>query len=100
MSNQVQRQANALKRFLLSEGIGYEKIQEASTGSCYIHVAWKPRLGNVVIRVSDHADAYGTASYTIDGVEGTLAGAKAWIKENLADEIDHDYAVERGWRKA
>jgi hypothetical protein len=30
----------------------------------------------MVIRISDHADAYGRADYTCDDVEGSLSGAK------------------------
>lgn len=41
------------------------------------------RCDEFTIRVSDHADAYASAGYTCDGIEGTLAGAKLFILRAL-----------------
>ena len=100
MGSKVDRQVKSLLTFLKREGIGYEKVHTAQTGSVYITICWEPTWqdSSVTIRVADHSDAYGRSHYTVDGLEGTLAGAKAWIKENLAHHIDHEWAEDQGWR--
>lgn len=65
----------------LAEELGMNTYAKyAQTGTVYLTVH-NPRGNSMVIRVADHADAYGRADYTCDNCEGTLAGAKAQIIE-------------------
>lgn len=61
-------------------------IREAQTGSCYLTVSIcdSGDLEEVTIRVSDHADAYATSSYSADGTEGTDEGAREFLKARTA----------------
>jgi hypothetical protein len=71
-------------------GCQIEREHTAQTGSIYLTVA-APEGDAVVIRVSDHCDAYGTSDYTADGMLGTDSGAVQFVKKWLADQCkDND----------
>jgi hypothetical protein len=55
----------------------------ALTGSRYLTIDHARLSAPFVIRVSDHADAYATSAYSVDGVDGTVAGAKAFICKRI-----------------
>lgn len=73
--------SNLRKLEAFAEEIGLTTFAKyAQTGTAYLTVH-NPRGNSMVIRVADHADAYGRADYTCDGVEGSLAGAKLQLIE-------------------
>lgn len=63
-----------------NSAMGPAELTCAQTGTFYVEVP-----GNGTVRFADHADVYGTSAYTVDGCEGTYAGAlallKTWIEE-------------------
>ena len=61
-------------------------IYQAQTGSCYLTVSIcdSGDLDEVTIRISDHADAYGRADYSADGVEGSDEGAREFLTARAA----------------
>lgn len=65
----------------LAEELGLSTDSKfAQTGTVYLTVE-NAKGRSLVIRVADHADAYGRADYTCDNCEGTLAGAKLQLLE-------------------
>lgn len=68
--------ARALARHAIRLGLSVDE-HYASTGSIYLQVAAPDGYG-LKIRVSDHAPCY-QCDYSLDGLEGTLTGAKAFI---------------------
>jgi hypothetical protein len=70
------RRAERLEDLAAEIGLA-ARSRRASTGTVYV-TAEHPRTdARITVRVSDHADAYATADYSADGVEGTDAGARA-----------------------
>jgi hypothetical protein len=65
------------------------EMQTAQTGSIYITV-----LG-FTFRFADHADAYGSAFYTCDGVEGNYSGAKKALLSLLPVKEDWEKRLEK-----
>jgi len=66
----------------LAEELGVQTdIRYAQTGTVY--VAFERKGRSTKIRFADHADAYGRADYTADGVEGTLEGARKHLLSAL-----------------
>lgn len=59
----------------------YTKCHFAQTGTVYLTIESKEKT--IVVRISDHADAYGTSDYTIDDIEGTFNGAIEFIETCL-----------------
>lgn len=58
-------------------------VSYAQTGSIYVEVATD------VYRFADHADAYATAVYTCDDVEGTYLGAlQRLLATGVANDIE------------
>jgi hypothetical protein len=56
-------------------------VRVAQTGTVYLAVSRGRRA--TTIRVADHADAYGRADYSCDGIEGSPAGARAHLLRAL-----------------
>jgi hypothetical protein len=65
------------------------EFRQAQTGTVYITV-----LGELY-RFADHADAYGTANYTCDGVEGTYKGAVAHLLKAIKESNDEEIDIEK-----
>lgn len=70
------RRAERLEALAAEIGIAV-RTQRASTGTVYIACEHPRADARMTVRIADHADAYGSADYTADGVEGTDAGARA-----------------------
>jgi hypothetical protein len=70
-----------------AEKMGWDIDQEqiASTNTRYITLSRDASFW-ITIRIGDHADAYATSDYTIDGVEGSYRGAIDFLKRAATPE--------------
>ena len=93
----VRSSAARIVKAAKSIGCDIDREQTAQTGTIYLTIS-APCGDAVRIRVANHSDAYGTADYTADGMEGTDAGAvsflKSWLAEQCAENEDTKSAVD------
>ncbi len=57
--------------------------RRANTGTIYVTVDYCRLDDAIIVRFADHADAYATASYSVDPAEGTARGARAFLLRRL-----------------
>lgn len=92
------RRAERLEALAAEIGIAV-RTQRASTGTVYIACEHPRADARMTVRIADHADAYGSADYTADGVEGTDAGARAALLA-LRGTTPRALRRLRAWRRA
>jgi len=88
----IRSRAAKIAKAVKAIGCQIKREHTAQTGSIYLTVA-APEGDSVVIRVSDHCDAYGTSDYTADEMLGTDKGAVAFVKRWLAAQCEENDAA-------
>lgn len=73
--------------------LGYQTdYHRAGTGTIYLTcILMNDDNSETTIRIADHGDAYGSADYTCDGLEGTPEGAKKHLAEFAAAHSDDEH---------
>lgn len=82
MTFSVSRVADRIEHLAKRWGLGVD-VHFASTGSRYLTLTADDGT-SVVVRISDHADAYGTSDFTIDPYESEIAAVRDWIRQHGA----------------
>jgi len=88
----VRSRAARIAKAVQAIGCQIEREHTAQTGTIYLTVA-APEGESVVVRVSDHCDAYGTSDYTADDMLGTDKGAVAFVQKWLASQCENNEAT-------
>lgn len=75
----IEKNATLLERLLTAAELTF-RTQRAATGTLYYYI--NAENASIVVRIADHADAYGTATFTIDPAIDQLNSVIDWLTEH------------------